>query len=261
MYGRRYYPRTQARQSFAAAAFARRSGLIKATQLARFRALTANRRRPIGLPATRGFRPLGLRGTGERKVIDIPVGSVDVNTTGSFTLLNGCEQGSDYTDRIGRKIFMKSLFIRGMVSTQPSLAPTAPQSAPSQTARMVILIDSQPNGSTPIVTDLLNTASPFSQLNLNNRDRFRILADETFVFGPLASSNTATQSWAYADQQAALVERYIKLRHETIFNSGNAGTIGDITTGSILMFVAQDTGITVANPTLNFRARIRYTDI
>lgn len=195
------------------------------------------------------------------KVIDVPVGNVDVNTTGSFTLLNGCEQGSDYTDRIGRKIFMKSLFIRGMVSTQPSLnAGSSPSAANSQTARMVVFIDSQPNGAAPSVTDLLNTASPFSQLNLNNRDRFRILADETFCFGPLVTSTTATQAIAYADNQASLVERYLRLRHETIFNAGNAGTIGDINSGALYMFWIGSVISGAADCIATVSTRVRFLD-
>lgn len=211
----------------------RRAAAIAASSRARFRTLLA--RRPLGLPATRGFRPLGLRSTGEKKVIDTSVNTYQVNTTGSFTLLNGCVQGSDYDDRIGRKIVMRSVFIRGMVASEQSInmATVGAGGSTSQCARMIVFLDNQPNGAAPAVTDLLNSASPFSQLNLNNRDRFRVLADETFAFGPMKIFGTTA---GFADNQSELVERFIRLRHETIYNAGNAGTIGDINSGALYMF-------------------------
>ena len=54
---------------------------------------------------------------------------------------------------------------------------------------------------------------------------------------------------------------YKKLNLETMFNSGSAGTIGDITSGSVYLFVAQTGGILVANPIFNWRARVRFTDV
>lgn len=207
----------------------RRAAAIAASNRARFRTLLA--RRPVGLPATRGFRPLGLRSTGEKKVIDIASGAYQVNTTGVFTLLNGCTQGSDYTDRIGRKIVMRSLYIRGHVFAEPGISTN---SLPQQ-ARMILFMDSQPNGAAPAVTDLLNTADAASQLNLNNRDRFKVIRDQTFVFGPQVWSNVPAISVS-GTPSISDVNVFIRMFHETIYNAGNAGTIGDINSGALYMF-------------------------
>ena len=51
------------------------------------------------------------------------------------------------------------------------------------------------------------------------------------------------------------------LNLETMFNAGSAGTIADITSGSVYMFIAQSGGITTTAPTLSYRSRIRYTDV
>lgn len=192
-------------------------------------------RYPVGLPAFRGFRPVGLRRVGEKKVVDIGASTYQVNLGGSFTLLNGTQLGSDYTNRIGRKIYMKSLYIRGFVA--PELAINIPTGVISlgQQARMIIFIDNQPNGATPAVTDLLVSASPASQLNLNNRDRFAVLRDETFEFSPMTTTNTPAFT-AVSGELVKSVNKYLKINKETIYNAGNAGAIGDINSGALYMF-------------------------
>lgn len=181
--------------------------------------------------------PLATRGwnfpnTGESKVIDIAVGTLQVNTTGTISLLNGCIQGTDYTQRIGRKIQLKSLYVRGRVQLETAL--NGVQISP-QMARMMLVVDTQPNGVVFAITDLLNTAAPESQLNLNNRDRFMIICDKEWVFDPYIIQGTATQSFAVGGRTISPLKKYKKLNMETIFNSGNAGTIADMTSGALYM--------------------------
>lgn len=173
----------------------------------------------------------------ERKVADLAVATYDANSTGVFTLLAVPVLGSDYNQRIGRKITLKSVYVRGYVGTQQALqalASAAPASA--QQARMIILLDNQPNGAVPVSTDLLVSANPTSQLNLNNRDRFKILCDKTFVFDPIIYTTTATQAVASASRQIYNIKKYKKLNIESIFNATNGGTIADINSGALYMF-------------------------
>ena len=53
---------------------------------------------------------------------------------------------------------------------------------------------------------------------------------------------------------------YKKINLETMFNGGTAGTIGDITSGSVYLFVAQTANIGTANASFNWRSRIRFQD-
>lgn len=190
---------------------------------------TQPRRAPL---ASRGYS-FPIR---EKKTID-GTGTIQVNTTGSFTLLNGCIQGTDYTQRIGRKIQNNSVYIRGYVLTEAAnFNPIVASNCGAQEVRMILFCDMQPNGAAPAVTDLLNTATPQSQLNLNNRDRFKIYCDKQWVFDPFVYVTTASQAVVSANRQIYPIKKYKKLGLETIFNSGNAGTIGDITSGALYMF-------------------------
>lgn len=173
--------------------------------------------------------------SGELKAVDVEV-APQVNTTGSFNLMNPTVQGTDFVNRIGRKIQMKNFYVRGYVRTEASAGLTTGVNTPSQMARMIIFLDNQPNGAVPVVTDLLVDAEPHSHLNLNNRDRFRVLVDKQWVFDPVVYNTTATQALVSADRQIFAIKKFKKCNYEVIYNGGNNGTIADINTNALYMF-------------------------
>jgi len=92
-------------------------------------------------------------------------------------------------------------------------------------------------------------SSAFNQLNnLSNRDRFVTICDE--MVAPISVQGNYMVSGTI----------YKTLNLETMFNAGSAGTIGDITSGSLYMIVAQGGQIGVTAPTFLARTRVRYTD-
>lgn len=182
---------------------------------------------------------------GELKFVDIAATPTITFASGTFsagTLLNGSVPGSGATDRIGRKVVIKSLLYRYAFSLAAS-------STGGGTLRILIVYDKQANAAAPLITDILLADSFTSPNNLSNRDRFITLFDE--LTEPLGSG---------ANYQVANVG-YKKLNLEQMFNAGTAGTIGDITSGSIYLFVAQSGAIGTANPTFSIRTRVRYSDV
>lgn len=199
--------------------------------------------------------------TVEKKAIDTDA-TQQVNTTGAFTLINPIVPGTDFMNRIGRKIRVKSVYLRGFISTEASIAPTTGINTSVQQARLIVFVDLQPNGATPATTDLLTVASTAGHLNLNNRDRFKILIDKYFVFDPIIYNTTATQSVATASRQIWSIKKFKKIEVETIFNAGTAGTIADINSGALYVFTigSQAAG---ADTDINsgVLARVRFTDV
>lgn len=205
--------------------------------------------------ASRGYRPNSI----EKKVVDQAVGTLTVDTTGGFTLVNLATLGSDMTNRIGRKINIKSLYVRGLIGSNLGFTPAAAFGT-TQQVRMIILFDCQPNGGAPAVLDLLNTASPASQLNLNNRDRFKIIHDKTWTFGPFVYS-TASNYIGIGGSQVAQIKKYKKLNLETVFNSTNGGTIADISSGALYVFFigSKAASATLASSVI-LSTRVRFID-
>lgn len=197
----------------------------------------------------------------ELKVQDRTHQTYQINAGGSFTLLHVPTLGTDYTNRIGRKTLIRSIFIRGWV--EPEIAATAPiiTSAPAGLYRMIIFVDNQPNGATPTVADLLNSATPSAMLNLDNRDRFRIFKDKTYTHGPITSITAATVAQYGADNVTKNVKVYMKTSIETVFDSTNGGTIADINSGALYMFWIGETAASVNDGNAFLSTRIRFTDL
>ena len=167
-------------------------------------------------PRTGGFFGVTARRTDEKKVIDTAPASYACDTTGSVTLLDGVATGTDYTQRIGRKILLKSLYITGYV------APPGATTVGSNIARIILVYDSQTNGAAPIITDVLNSANAADQLNLNNRDRFKVLMDKRMALGEI--NTVATQSYS-ANPSVYNVKKFIRLNHDVQY-SGTTNAIG-----------------------------------
>lgn len=200
----------------------------------------------------------------EKKFVDnnaillvIPCAAAGAGTQGdsggpsNLILLNGLSQGTDATTRIGRKVLMKSLLVRVTVSMTTLAAGTQPAGAIGGQVRFLCIYDSQSNGAAPIASDILSqvtTDTVVSPMNLNNRERFKILFDKYVTIDPQGP-------------QSATLKCYKKFNLPIIFNGGNAGTIADIQTGSIYILAAATCQATAAfNCETNGYSRIRFLD-
>jgi len=182
---------------------------------------------------------------GELKFVDTSFSTDPAFGSTAFTagtLLNGIANGSDASTRIGRKVTIKSLLCRWSCEMRAT-------STLGALIRTLIVYDKQANATAPAITDILLADVFNSPNNLSNRDRFVTLVDN--VSSALSINGDAAVGGVV----------YKSLNLETMFNAGSAGTIGDITSGSIYMFVAQSGGIAVASPDYLARVRIRYTDV
>lgn len=173
----------------------------------------------------------------EKKNIDKLDVTISTGATNDFTApvnLNTVAVGPASTDRVGRKITMRSLYIRGVYS-----AATA-----SADLRVLVVYDKQANGAVPATNVILSGTPNFNSFqNLNNSDRFVVVADQ-IISQP---------------QQAATPQYfqiYRKLNLDTLFlldtNASNS-----IATGALLILFADDS----ANAqSITYSSRVRFTD-
>ena len=177
----------------------------------------------------------------EFKTIDVALDVVS-DSTGSITLLNGLIRGTDYTNRIGRKVTLRSIEIKGQNYVTPG-------TGVDQNQRVLIVHDRDPTGVLPAITDILTAVTPVALRNLDNRTRFNILLDKRFQLNATAES-MSTRLWKY-------YKRFYKMMD---FNGNNFGDIRDITQGAIyyVSLGNKAAGVTAGSSLAN--VRIRYTD-
>lgn len=169
----------------------------------------------------------------EKKTVDVlagmglPAGAV---TWSALQHINVIPQGTTGNQRVGRKVQMKSLYLRANYGQCTRIL--AVYDRASQNASIVA----------PLITDILTADNNLAHKNLNNGERFVTLIDETTVFD--------TGSTKYS-------EMFRKIDLSAIYTA-TTGTVAELTTGGVwIMFSNPSVGV----PTGNFYSRIRYTDV
>lgn len=187
------------------------------------------------------------RGRQELKVCDVAGANTVTLAAGAVTLLNGIAQGTDFTNRIGRKICMKSLLFRFHIYPN-----TAASHMQGNTVRLIIFIDLQANAAAAVTTDLLQTASYDSPLNLNNRDRFKVIVDKSMVQG----ADYYPAFILTAGSPVPVSRKWYKKMNQDVINVGTGATIGSIQTGALYCLVISK----VDNQVYDFNSRVRFVD-
>lgn len=212
--------------------------------------------------ANRGFGSMSITSNRERKFFDLAPATYGVNDVAVFTLLHVPILGADFDNRIGRKTMIKSVYVRGNLQIRNAAAAPALNTNtfnPPQLCRMIIMVDLQPNGATPLITDLLTSATVQAQLNPNNRDRFRIIKDKQYSLDLLNISNNGNVLYGFENRTTHDIKCYKKLNLETIFNQTNAGSIGDISSGALYM-VWMGSNNSAVGAVANLSTRVRFDD-
>jgi len=169
-----------------------------------------------------------------------------------------CEIFQNY-QRVGRKITLKSLQIRGLLL--PSDDTTA-----DQQIRMLIVFDKQSNGAAPTWGDVIKSqnisgttsSTHMDMVNLDNRDRFEIIRDRTWSI--TKRDTTATQAFS-GSPTTICVNEFIKLGdRQTVYNAGTAGTVGDIQSGSLYFFMISNNA-NASGTNFDVAFRTRFIDV
>ena len=184
------------------------------------------------------INPQPTRQVVEKKNLDVPsaISGGAANVFGTIVPLNLCAQGVLASQRVGRKIQMKSLLLKWKTDAIEGATDVSP-------FRVLVVYDKQTNGILPAVTDILTQNMIIVPNNLSYADRFITLMD--FMTDP--QQNTS---------QSLCGTQFRKLNLEAMYQ-GAGGTIAEINTGGVYILVANPTNA----DSMNFFARIRYTDI
>lgn len=161
-------------------------------------------------------------------------------------------EGNGESERIGRKLTVKKLFFKGVLL----LPSTSQKVSTSDQVRMIVYLDKQCNGATATVANILEEADVNSFRNLEETDRFHILADRQW------SLSCQSGSWDGTDDQFGEVVRHFSmnfnLNREIIYDStASTGVIATIRSNNLGVLVISGSGLA----TMTYKWRVRYSDI
>lgn len=252
----------------------------KAARMVGGKVLRFNPTRPLAGSSRARAQPAGgmmaaIRRAAEKKGMDtgLTIAAVldTTNTNGDCFVLNLVQQGAGSWNRIGRKINLESVRIRGIA--QFNFAPVATTAALiSNTLRMVLVWDKQPSGAAiPTFDTVFGTTGQdgtegttfLNPIKFDNMDRFSVLKDWVCSEKPYAALSSGSTNPVTVQVP---FDEYIPLKgREVVFLGQTAPmTIADISTGALYLYFRVETNTAstgfVAIDNTSF-ARIRYTDL
>ena len=204
---------------------------------------------------------------GEVKGVDTLLNTVGQVTnaesgTDDIVALNLIAPGSGSFNRIGRKVSLKNIRIRGSFFINPGAVASAQN---ADVVRMSIIWDKQPSGAAAISWDQVFKFTPqsgteadslYASLRYDNMERFVVLRDQFIKVEMTHTSTVVTTS----TQNYVPFDVFVDLKGiETTFNAQTAtAVVTDISTGCLYVMFRSETA--AAQLSQKSMARLRFSD-
>lgn len=215
--------------------------LYKRTKSGRYkrkRNVYAKRTFNKGVKALRIARQIQRSLNTEKKWVDRFNTAATASSVAQIISLCDLQQGTTAESRIGENIKLVSLYLKMWLSISNAATNTA--------IRVMIVEDKQCNGTTFILSDLLeHVGSPTQQvvspLNLNNKYRFKIHFDKVYILS--------------INGNRGLFIDYFKSLEEMIRYKSNNGDVTDLASKNFYLVYMSNEAVNVAGVPYQFRFR------
>ncbi len=225
--------------------------------------------------AWRGPKTVLVKQGGELKgkdgTLDIAGPIIATTTTNADAfLLNGVQRGNGYFNRIGNKLRMKSVRLRGQFNyTYKDQATTG--NIDEQVVRMVVIWDKRPGAAIPTYDEVFQesdeagtqTANFLSDVKFEHTTRFQVLRDVVqrmpVNYFPRAVGGTQDRNTVKVP-----FDEFVKLKGREVQLDGTANpmTSANITTGALFIYFRASAGVanTADVSIAQSHYRLRYYD-
>lgn len=185
----------------------------------------------------------------EAGYVDLAAASYACDTTGTITLLATVAQGAGVTQRVGKKIALKSIQARGFLRSNTTTI--------YNDCAIIMVYDKRPTGALPAITDVLVTANPQAFNNDNNAGRFRILRRwDKMNIGNVNAATTVTDTTVFE------FDEYVDLKGlPCVYKAAATGAIADIEEGALYLITVGSEAAGTSASTLSAAFRVRFVDV
>lgn len=176
------------------------------------------------------------------------VASYPANSTGHVFHINWVPQGVSSHQRVGKKIRMKSLQMRGRW-----IAPSVIANDTYSVCYYMVVYDKRPTGVNPTVADIMQNTSETALTNTDNSGRFTILRRKDMA--QPQRTNGLSQIREY------LTNEYISLKNlPTVYKSTGTGSISDVEQGALYLVLGGNQASGAAASDWYGAMRMKYID-
>ncbi len=220
-------------------------------------------RRPRRNLVTAGF--LGI----ETKFLDTSLGATALTAPtdsagaehdpSATVMISTPVQGDGEQERIGKKILIKSVQVKGLINIPQLEAQTDP--FPATSVYVAIVLDTQTNGAQMNSEDCFKNSGAIALMasnpmkNLLFGKRFRIIKMKKMTLNLASASTSAVNNFNINGTQRQF-NLFAKLNMQVQFNAGTTGVVANVIDNSLHVIAFANTVLTA--PTIQYQARIRF---
>lgn len=217
--------------------------------------------RARGYQRTSGFYGRFAGAGAELKFLDTVKAGTNIDNQGTMlsSSLNVIAQGNGENERIGRKLVIRHISIKGQLHLSGATDLIA---SAHNRLRLLVVLDKQCNGAAATLADIIKSTGDVPSVDahrdLANMSRFQVLHDKTVVFNVQAVAQTA--AGIYVTPQIVKTWEYSKscnvpIEYDSVTTDG---VIGTIRSNNLLVFaVAQNDAQACA---VGYVCRVRFSD-
>lgn len=177
----------------------------------------------------------------EIKIHDHQLTTVLIHQTGAAVLLNSITRGDDYNQRNGRRLNMRSIHLKGIV--------TANSAGEDQFARVLLVQVLKPDMSAPSLTQIFNAATVTSMRKIDNISNYKVLMDKTLTINK--PDEPGSQK---------LIKFYKKCFIPVEYNAAATGAVTDIDTNALFIMTVGTRPNDTTACTFSGTCRIHFSD-
>lgn len=187
--------------------------------------------------------------------IDVGLGGTLISPS-----LNLVNQGNGESEMIGRKLTIKRISIRGSINFQANTAVGLANIGSDNRVRLMMVLDTQCNGSSATAALLMENQEIHSFLNLENKSRFKVLKEWTIVNDAVVGhNNTGNVYYCGLRKLPFKWTKKCNIKIEYGQQSGGARDITEVRSNNIFLIAFSEAAPT-ASSQVECRVRIRFSD-
>lgn len=160
-----------------------------------------------------------------------------VSNTGVVNLITGINEGTDYDDRVGKKITLRSLQIKGFMANNDSTL------GDTTVIRLLIVRANGFSGVAPTIGDILLNSNAYSLRN----PRPDLLRKYTVLYDTMRANDR--------DNPHNVFGKYRRLNSQAVFDGA---TVADVNKGALYVVMLSNRSTDV--PTVAYQTLVKYVD-
>lgn len=175
-------------------------------------------------------------------------------------VLNKVSQGTSTQQRVGNRIFMRSLILDFTINGEQRRAMATPNRP--YDIRVAVIYDRRPTSTFPAPGDVFDDAEPLAFPKMSTRDRFEILYMKVITSNPISVVPNPDVNLVYGIHRMVHRRISIPIRRVTTFVNGNSGgELSDMQTGALYVcWWCYEGPNATANARVYWTHKLSYTD-